>query len=106
MSIKKEQLRKQLDCAGTKLWSENLEESIMSLTIFRRLKGLRVSQKLIMKKPIFTYQEITPTESRAESVEFKASREWLEKFMRRDNLTLREKTSLSQKCPDKVIFKL
>ena len=38
MSIKKEQLRKQLDCAGTKLWSENLEESIMSLTIFIFLK--------------------------------------------------------------------
>ena len=57
-----------------------------------------------MKKPIFTYQEITPSESRAASVEFKASRGWLEKFMRRDNLTLRKKTSLSQKCPDKVIL--
>lgn len=68
MSIKKEQLRKQLDCAEAKLWSKNLEESIMNLTIFRRIQ---VSQKLIMKKPILTYQEITPSESRAESQSIK-----------------------------------
>ena len=43
---------------------------------------------------------MAPSEGRVESVEFKASRGWPEKFMRRNNLSLRRKTSVAQKDPD------
>ena len=102
MSMKKGQLKRRLDGAGAKSLSENLEESIMDWIIFRRPKGLRVSRKLVMKKALLTYQEMAPSEGRAHSVEFKASRGWLEKFMRRNNLSLRRKTSVAQKDPDKL----
>ena len=54
MSMKKGQLGKRLDGARTKPLTENLEESIMNWIIFRRSKGLRVSQKLVMKKALLT----------------------------------------------------
>ena len=38
--------------------------------------------------------------------EFKASREWLEKFRHHNNLSLRRKTSIAQKDPEKLITKL
>ena len=41
-----------------------------------------------------------------ENEEFKASRGWLEKFMCRNNLSLRRKTSIAQKDPEKLIAKL
>lgn len=62
----------------------------MDWIISRQSKGLQVSQKLAMKKALSTYEEITPSEGRAESVKFKGSRGWLEKFMHRNNLSLRE----------------
>ena len=37
---------------------------------------------------------------------FKASRGWLEKFIRRNNLSLRRKTSIARKDPEKLIAKL
>ena len=49
---------------------------------------------------------MTSSEGRAESVEFNAARGWLEKFMRRNNLSLRRKTSFAQEYPDKLIAKL
>ena len=95
MRMKKGQLRKRLDGAGVTSLSE----------IFRQCKGLRISRKLVLKKALLTYQEMAPSESRAESVDFKTSRGWLEKFMRRNNISLRRKTSLAQKDPDKRIAK-
>ena len=99
MSMKRGQLRKRQDGAGVKPLSENLEESIMDWIIFRRLKSLRVSRKLVMKKALLTYQEIAASEGRAESVKFKASRGRPKKVMRRNNLSLRRKPSLAQKDP-------
>ena len=51
-----------------------------------------------MKKLLSTYQGIAPSEGRVESIEFKASRGWLEK-----DLSLGRKTSVAQKDPDKLI---
>ena len=59
-----------------------------------------------MKKAQLTYQEMAPIEDRAENVEFKASRRWLDTFMRRNNLSLRRKTSVAQEDPEKLIGKL
>ena len=59
-----------------------------------------------MKKAQLTYQEMAPSEDRAESVAFIASRGWLENFMSGNNLSLSKKTSVAQKDPDKLIAKL
>ena len=106
MSMKKGKLRKRLDGGGAKPLSTNLEERIMDWIAFRRSKGLRVSRKLVMKKAQLTYQEMSPNEDRAENVEFKASRGWLDNIMRRNNLSLRRKTSVAQQDPEKLIGKL
>ena len=58
-----------------------------------------------MKKALLTYQEMAPSEGRVESVEFKASREWLEKLLRHNDLSLRRKTSVARKDTDKLIAK-
>ena len=66
--------------------------------MIKRVSSLRVSRKLVMKKLLSTYQGIAPSEGRVESIEFKASRGWLEK-----DLSLGRKTSVAQKDPDKLI---
>ena len=52
------------------------------------------------------YQEMSTSEGILKNEEFKASRGWLEKFMRHNNLSLRRKTSVAQKDPEKLIAKL
>ena len=47
-----------------------------------------------------------PSEGRAGSVEFKASKGWLQKFMRHNNLSLRRNAYVAQKLIDKLIAKL
>ena len=56
-----------------------------------------------MRKALLTHQEITPSEGRAEIVEFKASGGWPAKFMCSNNLSLGRKTSVAQEGPDKLI---
>lgn len=73
-----------------------------SITI-RRASGPRVSGKLIMKKAQLLHQEMSNFEGVLENEEFKASRGWLEKFMHRNNLSLRRKTSVAEKDPEKLI---
>ena len=62
MSMKKGELRKRLDGAQAKPLNKNLKESIMNWIIFKRLIGLRVLGKLVMKKTLLTYKEIAPSE--------------------------------------------
>lgn len=88
MSMIKGQLRKRLDGARTKPLSKNLEENIMNWINFRWSIGLRI-EKASYKKNTIGIQEIGPIEGRAEIVELKASRVWLEKFICRNNLPLR-----------------
>lgn len=106
VSLKGSKMRKRLDGGGAKPLSTNLEERIMDWITIRRASGLRVSRKLIMKKAQLLHQEMSTTEGVLENEEFKASRGWLEKFMRRNNLSLRRKTSVAQKDPEKLIAKL
>ena len=86
--------------------SANLEERVMDWISVRRSSGLRESRKLVMKKAQILYQEMSTSEGILENEESKASRGWLEKFMCRNNLSLRRKPSIAQKDPEKLIAKL
>ena len=55
-------LRKRLDGAQAKPLNKNLKRRIMNWIIFKRLIGLRVLGKLVMKKTLLTYKEIAPSE--------------------------------------------
>ena len=93
--LKNSKTRMRLDGGGAKPLSTNLEERVMDWISVRRSSGLRVSRKLVMKKAQLLYQEMSTSEGILENEEFKASRGWLEKFMRRNNLSLRRKTSIA-----------
>ena len=104
--LKNSKTRKRLDGGGANPLSTNLEERVMDWVGVRRSSGLRLSRKLVMKKAQLLYQEMSTSEGILENEEFKASRGWLEKFMRHNNLSLRRKTSIAQKHPEKRIVKL
>ena len=92
--------RKRLAGGGRKPLSEELESNLLEWVLDRRSKGLRVSRMLIMKKASVMYNSMN------NDIEFSASKGWCEKFMKRNGLTLRQKTSVSQKDPELVIGKL
>ena len=69
-----------------------LEQDIVTWVLQRRDKNLAVSRNSIQ---LFACTVISPHHP-----EFKASNGWVQKFMTRNNLTLRAKTSQSQKLPD------
>ena len=98
--------RKRLDGGGAKPLSTNLEERVMDWISVWQSSGFQVSRKLVTKKAQLLYQEMSTSEGILENEEFKASRGWLEKFMRCNNLTLRRKTSIARKDPEKLIAKL
>eukprot|EP00794_Sanderia_malayensis_P013386 gene13386-14759_t len=87
--------RKRLDGGGRKPLSESMEERLLEWVFQRRSKRLRVSRKHIMKKAKVIHEEI-----------FKASKGWLDKFMKRHGLSLRRQTSIAQKDPDLLIAKI
>ena len=69
-------------------------------------EGLQVSRKLIMKKALYIYNKKIKENDCDGGNTFVACTEWLQKFMRRNGLSLRPKTSVAQKDPSKLIDKL
>ena len=90
---------------GRKPLSAKLEELLLEWIENRRARGLRVSCKLIMKKAEVTYCDMTEN-NLVDNDDFKASRGWLEKFMKRNGLSLRRKTTVAQQDPDRMVAKL
>ena len=77
-------------------------ETLLSEWIYAlRDKHNRVSRKMIQKKAM----EIYPTVSDG-SKAFVASKGWLERFLHRNGLSLRRRTTMAQKDPDKLTEKL
>jgi len=98
--------RKRLDGAGRKPLDQQMEEVLVEWIYSRREKGLRVSRTFIMKKALVIYNEKAEENTCGNSVSFVASTGWLQKFVRRNGLTLRRKTSVAQKDPSRLIDKL
>ena len=71
----------------------------------RHSRGLRVSCKLIMKKAGTTHCNMTES-NLVDGDDFKGSREWLCRFMKRNGLSLRRKTSITQQDPERMVAKL
>ena len=70
------------------------------------LKMLCVSRKIIRKKALLIYEDLKHTTPDCYDENFEATTGWLFKFMKRNNLSLRRKTSVAQKDPDLLISKI
>ena len=77
-----------------------MEDVLLEWIRSRRLKGLRVSRKLIMRKALHLSKEQQNTD------DFTASNGWIQKFMRRYGLSLRRKTTVAQKDLEQLVDKL
>ena len=90
--------RKRLTGAGRKPLDENMEDDLFHWIMELRRRNVRVSRKMIREKA----KAVTT----AEDTSFKASKGWLQLFLKRKNLSLRKRTTVSQKTPADVIPKL
>jgi len=57
-----------------------------------------------MKKAEIIYRDLTGVNNVGE--DFKASRGWLQKFMKRNGLSLKRKTSVAQQDPERLVAKV
>ena len=88
--------KKRLTGAGRKTLDPDMEEALFSWIIELRGRNLRVSRSMIRVKA----RELSAV------VGFKASRGWLFRFMKRNGLSLRRKTTVCQKTPADCIPKI
>ena len=93
---KKKSTRKRLNGAGRKPKDPEMEEELFQWILELRSRHLRVSRRMIRLQA----RSLSPDD------EFKASRGWLYRFMKRHDLSLRRKTTVSQSVPSDVIPKL
>ena len=90
--------RQRLDGGGRHLTSEEKEENLLEWIFDRRSKGLRVSRKIIMVKAAKFQEEKEKEDPNITKLTF--SQGWLEKFMNRNGLSVRRRTTEAQKSPD------
>lgn len=103
ITTKKGKERSRLTGGGRKPLSTELEEVLLGWIEIRRSRG--VSRKLTMKKAEIIYGDLTKDMENVDE-DFKASRGWLEKFMKRNGLSLRRKTSVAQQDPERLVAKV
>ena len=94
--------RKRLAGGGRKPLSEELENELLDWFLDRRSKCSRVSRMLRTKKASFIYNK----KMDGNEVEFSLSKGWCDNFMKRNGLSIRRKTSVSQKDPEMMAAKL
>ena len=92
----KKATRKRLDGAGRKPDDVKMEEELFEWIVDLRSRHLRVSRRMIRMQ----------AKTLSSDDGFKASRGWLQRFMKRHDLSLRRKTTVSQAVPSDVIPKL
>ena len=105
ITTKKGKERSRLTGGGRKPLSTELEEVLLGWIESRRSRGLCVSRKLTMKKAEIIYGDLTKDMENVDE-DFKASRGWLEKFMKRNGLSLRRKTSVAQQDTERLVAKV
>lgn len=88
--------RKRLKGGGRKVHDDEMEDALFSWIAVMRENNLRVSRRMIRAKAL-DYSSIEG---------FRASNGWLVKFLHRNGLSLRRKTSISQSLPADYIPKL
>ena len=91
---------KRLQGAGRKPLYEAIEEDLLEWIIDLRGRNVRVSRRMIIEK---TKNYVATNDPLAS---FKASKGWPCLFLKRKGLSLRKKTTVSQKTPSDVIPKL
>ena len=96
MKKKGKSKRRRLDGGGRKALDEDMEEDLFSWIVELRGRNLRVSRKMIRAEAL----------SRSANADFRASRGWLEHFMKQTGLSLRRKTTVCQSTPADSITKL
>ena len=90
--------RARLDGGGRRPESLEMEEELMTWVLERRSNRLHVSHKVIMQKALSFKEDPRFDIDRS----FVASRGWFEKFMQRNGLSLRRRTTEAQKDPDTI----
>lgn len=94
----KQSKKKCLSGAGRKPLNADMEDVLLEWITDLRSRNLRVSRRMIMDHARLTFSQSSPG--------FKASRGWLQKFMKRQGLSLRRKTTVCQSTPEDYIPKL
>jgi len=93
--------RKRSEGGGRKMTSEEMERDLVQWIFTMRGRNLRVSRKMIRRKA----SEVTSDCEDATRSIFKASRGWLDKFLQRNELSVKRRTTIAQKEPEKLIEK-
>ena len=93
--------RKRLDGGGRRLTDEDIKENLLEGIFDRRDKGLRVSRNLITIKAKRFQEEKQKNYPNMRTLVFSAG--WLTQFMKRNELSIRRRTTQAQKTPDHLI---
>ena len=96
--------RKRLDGGGTKPFGVGLEDELLEWIHEHRSSRLRVSRAMISQKARAIHEQ--KCKAWQVSPSFIASNGWLPKCMARNGLSVRRRTTESQKDPDRLIDKL
>ena len=88
--------RFRFDGGGRKLINAELEEEVLGWIPQRRSNMLRVSRKVIIFKAKSIYDEKWGDNEELKAG-FVANNGWLTKFMKRDSLSMRRRTTIAQK---------
>ena len=96
--------RKRLQGAGRRPFDVILEDELLDWVHERRSSGHRVSRKMMAQKARAIHERKYKTTEVLPS--FSSSNGWLQKFMTRQGLSVRHRTTESQKDSDRLIDKL
>ena len=94
-------MRKRLDGERRKSFDVGLEYELLEWVHERRSSGLRVSRAMISHKARAIHEQ--KCKKGYASPSFIASNGWVQKFMTRNLLSVRRRTTESQKDPDRLI---
>ena len=97
--------RFRVEGGGRKLTDNELEDEVLNWIHRRRENMLRVSRKLIMFKAKAIFDEKCG-DDKALKESFVASNDWLVKFMKRNHVCLRRRTTIAPKDSSHLVSKL